>query len=219
MSDPLATTGAPDGPPLPAGPVVVDVLRHGEPVGGRRYRGNGIDDPLSRAGEAQMWRAVGELRPWDRIVSSPMRRCHDFAQALAAEMGLAVAVEPRFREVGFGAWEGRTADQVRAADPEGFERFYRDPLRCRPPGAEPLEDFTARVGAAFEALAADGGGRHVLVVAHAGVIRASVARVLGLPLERLYRIAVPYAGVTRFRREVDRLLLDFHGLPVLPPPQ
>jgi len=51
----------------------LDLMRHGEPVGGRRYRGQ-IDDPLSEKGWAQMQAAVGEKVPWTRVVSSPLLR-------------------------------------------------------------------------------------------------------------------------------------------------
>ena len=41
----------------------LDLMRHGEPVGGRRYRGR-TDDPLSEKGWNQMWTAVGDYRGW-----------------------------------------------------------------------------------------------------------------------------------------------------------
>jgi broad specificity phosphatase PhoE len=196
---------------------VIDFIRHGEPMGGKRYRGHGIDDPLSELGWRQMWAALEGFRGWDRIISSPMRRCREFAEALALEAGQGVRVDPRLREVGFGSWEGRTAEQIKREDPDGFEGFYQDPLRCRPVGAEPLEAFLSRVTEAFDALVAEHSGEHVLVVAHAGVIRAAVARVLNAPPERLYRMYIPYAALTRFRSADGRLLLEHHGAHGLPP--
>ena len=44
--------------------IIIDLIRHGEPQGGPRYRGDGIDDPLSDKGWRQMWDAVGEDAPW-----------------------------------------------------------------------------------------------------------------------------------------------------------
>ena len=38
---------------------IIDLLRHGEPLGGSRYRGNRIDDPLTEKGWRQMWRGIG----------------------------------------------------------------------------------------------------------------------------------------------------------------
>lgn len=196
---------------------IVDFLRHGEPVGGKRYRGNGVDDPLSDLGWQQMWAAVGPFRGWDCIVSSPMRRCLEFAEALAAEAGREVVVEEGLREVGFGGWEGRTSEQILLEDPQGFEAFYQDPVRYRPAGAEPLGDFLGRVALAFDRIVAEHAGQHLLVVAHAGVIRAAVAKVLCSPPERLYRMVIPYAGMTRFRSAGGRLLLEHHGAHELPP--
>jgi len=60
----------------------IDLLRHGEPVGGRRYRGQ-TDDPLSEKGWQQMRAAVLDVQGWDVIYSSPLRRCAEFAQELS----------------------------------------------------------------------------------------------------------------------------------------
>ena len=89
----------------------VDLLRHGEPVGGSRYRGQ-TDDPLSDKGWTQMRTAVGDAHPWDHIVSSPLCRCSDFARELVARHALPLTLDPRLMELGFGAWEGRTADAM-----------------------------------------------------------------------------------------------------------
>ena len=100
----------------------LDLMRHGEPVGGRRYRGQ-IDDPLSEKGWAQMRAAVGELAPWDRIVSSPLLRCRAFAEALASAHGLPLTLDERLKEVGFGAWEGKTAAEIEEDAPGTLARF------------------------------------------------------------------------------------------------
>ncbi len=181
----------------------IDLIRHGEPEGGRRYRGQ-IDDPLSEAGWRQMWAAVGDDVPWTAVVTSPLSRCRAFAERLAGRHALPLAVDARLMEIGFGAWEGRTAEQLRAEDPEQIRRFYHDPVHARPAGAEPLADFRARVVAAFDDLACRPAGQHLLVVTHAGVMRALVAHVLGAPLEAIYRIEVAYAALTRIRLDGER---------------
>ncbi|MFP5504665.1 MAG: alpha-ribazole phosphatase [Gammaproteobacteria bacterium] len=187
----------------PAGLTHIDLIRHGEPEGGKRYRGQ-IDDPLSERGWRQMWDAVGDRAPWQHIVSSPLARCHAFAAALAARHALPLAVDARLMEIGFGRWEGRTADELRAEDPEQLARFYHDPVNARPAGAEPLAAFQARVRAGFADLVQAYPQRHVLVVTHAGVMRAVIAHVLGAPIEALYRIDVAYAALTRIRLDGER---------------
>ena len=182
---------------------LIDLIRHGEPAGGKRYRGQ-IDDPLSDLGWQQMWAAVGEHAPWQQIVTSPLARCQAFATALGERHGLPVTADARLMEVGFGAWEGRTAAQLRAEDPMQLARFYQDPVYARPVGAEPLDAFYARVVAAFDALVGAYAGQQLLVVTHAGVIRALVAHVLGAPLQALYRIEVDNAAMTRIRLDTER---------------
>jgi len=69
---------------------VIDLLRHGEPEGGRMYRGGGVDHALSEAGWQQMHASV-ERRvednqdDWSAIISSPMLRCKEFSTHLAKE--------------------------------------------------------------------------------------------------------------------------------------
>jgi alpha-ribazole phosphatase/probable phosphoglycerate mutase len=178
----------------------LDLMRHGEPVGGRKYRGQ-LDDPLSEKGWMQMRRAVGEHCPWQAIVSSPLLRCADFAHELAARHGLLLAMDDRLVELGFGAWEGRTADELTAEDPDALVRFRRDPVAHAPPGAEPLASFRGRILEAWNALREQHHGKHVLVIAHAGVIRMMVAHVLDIPLQHIFRLQVPSAGLTRLRLE------------------
>jgi alpha-ribazole phosphatase/probable phosphoglycerate mutase len=191
--------------------VFYDLLRHGEPVGGHRYRGQ-TDDPLSERGWAQMWAAIPEQPVWRRIVTSPLDRCQAFAVALGQRLGLPVEIEGRFKEARFGVWEGHTAAELEAADPGVIARFYQDPVGSRPPGAEPLAAFAGRVADAWGEWTAPGRREHTLVVAHAGVIRAVIADLLQVPLPRLYRIQVANAGLTRIAFTDNRpATLMFHG--------
>lgn len=188
----------------------LDLMRHGEPVGGRRYRGQ-IDDPLSEKGWAQMRAAVGELAPWTSIVSSPLVRCRAFAETLADRHGLPLTLDERLKEVGFGEWEGRSAAEIEAAAPGSLARFKADPVNARPAGAEPLAVFHARVSAALDDLLAQCAGQHVLLVGHAGVMRMALAWALHIPLEHAYRIEVATATLTRLRFDGGRASLIFHG--------
>lgn len=193
----------------------LDYLRHGMPEGGSRYRGHGVDDPLSEQGWIQMRRTVAALgTPWDRIVTSPLRRCADFAQAIADELGIPSFVENDLREVGFGSWEGKTRAQLLEGSEEEYHAFYADPVHNRPPGAEPLEAFGSRVAGVFDRLVADHAGEHLLVVAHAGVIRATLGHVLQAPPANWYRAAVDNAAVSRFAQVGrDRRLVWHNWLP------
>jgi alpha-ribazole phosphatase/probable phosphoglycerate mutase len=188
----------------------LDLMRHGEPVGGRKYRGQ-IDDPLSDKGWAQMRLALGEHAPWSRIVASPLLRCRAFADELGARLKLPLSIDARLMEVGFGVWEGHTAAEIEAATPGAIARFKADPLHARPAGAEALADFYARVAAALDEIIATHRDQHLLLVGHAGVIRMAFAYALALPLANAYRIEVASASLTRLRFDGANASLVFHG--------
>lgn len=177
---------------------IIDLMRHGEPVGGRRYRGQ-IDDPLSDLGWEQMRHALPEQIPWTRVVSSPLLRCRAFAEELAQNHALTIDEDARLKEIGFGVWEGMTRDQLRADDPYILERFFNDPVANRPEGAELLSDFHQRIRNALDDIVRLNAGEHILVVAHAGVIRAAMCYVLGAPAQHMFRIKVSNASITRIQ--------------------
>ena len=174
----------------------IDVIRHGEPVGGRRYRGHGVDDPLTEAGWQQMWAAVAERTDWHHISTSPLSRCHDFAQQLSKKLKIGYSIDDRFKEIGFGVWEGLTPDEILARDANALNHFYKDPIRNRPEGAEPLETFSSRVWDAYQDIARKHANENVLVVGHAGVIRAITANILGMELDHVYsNLKIEYGGI------------------------
>ncbi|HGX93044.1 MAG TPA: histidine phosphatase family protein [Candidatus Tenderia sp.] len=177
---------------------LIDLLRHGEPKGGARYRGR-TDDPLTDAGWAQMAQATAQPREWDRVVTSPLKRCARFARPLAARLGVPLQQDAAFGEIDFGRWEGLSAEALMAQDADALARYYADPWANTPPGAEPLAEFQARVVAAWQSLLAAHAGERVLLVSHGGVMRIILSHVLGMSPESLFKLHIPYACVSRVR--------------------
>jgi len=181
----------------------IDLLRHGEPIGGRRYRGQ-IDDPLSKKGWTEMHTVVDGHNNWDAIIHSPLSRCAEFATELSATLGIPRSDDDRLKEIGFGAWEGLTGDEIRAKDENAMRRFYQDPVNNQPDGAERLRAFYLRVSAAWEDIIATTQQERLLLVVHAGVIRAIVVHVLKAPLLSMYRMQIPSAGMVSIRFSEER---------------
>ncbi len=184
--------------------VTLDLLRHGEPQGGPRYRGQ-TDDPLSGRGWLQMHRAVAARQPWQRIHSSPLRRCREFAAQLAARRQLPLRIDTAMTEIDFGRWEGRTAAALMRTEAEALGRFWHDPVSHTPHGGESLTDYRDRIVTAWQGLLHElpRQGR-VLMITHGGSIRILLHHILDIPLPRLQQIEVPYACLTRLR-------IDWHG--------
>jgi alpha-ribazole phosphatase len=182
----------------------VDCLRHGETRGGARYCGS-TDVVLTPRGWQQM-RAATDGRLWDRVVTSPLRRCADFAFELADRLALPCAQDADWREMHFGDWEGRSAEEILQSDADALERFWADPSAGAPPRSEPLEELRSRVLAAFERAiecpdpcCANAGPARILVVTHGGPIRVLYAAQSEQPLSSLLSFEVPHAALVTFR--------------------
>lgn len=182
---------------------IIDLIRHGEPEGGRRYRG-ATDDPLTAEGWRQMEAAVAAGPSWQRIYTSPLARCRAFAHALGERRSIAVVEDARLQELGYGVWEGLTPEEIRRQDPDQLNRFFTNPFAHQPAGAEPLADFQRRVLAAWADILRQSADEHALVVGHAGTPRAVLGHVLGMPPQNLFRVNLGYAAMIRIRSEGAR---------------
>jgi alpha-ribazole phosphatase len=171
------------------------LLRHGETTGGTGFRGS-TDDPLSEAGWTAMHEAVASLTDVTRVVTSPLMRCRAFSEMFAASRQVSLFVDARIRELHFGAWEGRSAEQILRDDPVTLEAFWRDPYSATAPDGEPFSCFEKRIESCRDELMADPQG-NILLVTHAGPIRLLNLRRDNLPLSSLLAISVPHATLHR----------------------
>lgn len=184
----------------------IDIIRHGEPVGGRMLRGS-TDHPLSDAGwkqvsDAVMRNCVDDRLPYDAVLSSPLLRCREFALWLGEEFDLPVQVDNDLAELNLGRWEGKTHAQVYAEEGrEKMNAFWYNPSQASPPEGETLAALDARVSESWQRLLANPPGQHVLVVAHLFVCNALLRQVLEQPLSNGLVMDLPYAAMSRLRHE------------------
>lgn len=176
--------------------MTLDLLRHGEPEGGRLYRGNLLDDPLTEKGWQTM-QASTAGKQWDFIATSPMRRCQAFAQHLSQTQTTKMQVFESLKEIGFGEWQGKSAKQIGQITVDAFKQ---NPLENRPSGAEKLYDFQTRVLSALMQITQTREKQAVLIIAHAGVIRVIKSHLLNLPIEKMFTMKVTSASCQQFKR-------------------
>lgn len=183
-------------PEMPGQQTTVDLLRHAECEGGAIFRGT-RDVALASHGWARLQRVTATRGGWQAIISSPMRRCHAFAQALAQQRGLPLVVDERLREMSFGDWEGQPVARVWQQQPQAAWAWFNDPDAHPPPGGERLQALQARVDAAWAQCLQAQRGRHVLMVTHGGVMRALISRALAMPAAHMSRLHTPWACLSR----------------------
>jgi alpha-ribazole phosphatase len=189
----------------------VHLLRHGETEGGARHWG-GTDVALSWKGWRQMRAAVAG-RCWDLIVSSPLRRCAAFAEALAQELGVRCRYEADLREMSFGEWEGRSAAELMQTDAERLRCFWSDPGAHTPPGGESLVQLHSRVMTAWQRIVTAQEGERLLIVTHSGPIRLLRAAQSRTALSALLSIDVPHGALISIECLADGSVAADPGAP------
>ena len=148
---------------------------------------------------------------FDAIYASPLKRCHQLAQALCADelLGHAsenIKLDARLKELHFGDWEMSPWDAIPR---EKFDVWADDYANLAPPNGETFSELHARAKSFVEDVSSHSQGKSILVVTHGGFIRALIAEVLQMPLKRLFRLTIDHASVTQleFNGEVPKVLL------------
>ena len=181
-------------------------VRHGETDWTREGRYAGAHDvSLSALGVRQcaaVAAALAGVAP-SAVYASPLERARTSADIIAKPHRLPVAIEPGFREMSFGAWEGCLRTDVASRFPDLYGVWWKTPQLARLPEAEMLDDVTRRVHEALDGLRARHDGQQVILVTHGVVIRLLVLAALGLGPERLWSLEASPAGITELEFEAD----------------
>ena len=158
------------------------------PTPAQRRAEFGGDHDLDEGG-AQRGPRPAAVRPGRRWVCGPSRA----ARADRGRAGRRPSIAPALADAGYGAWTGRTLEQV---DPLPW---LTDP-HFAPPGGESLAAVRARAGAWLDGQA----GRDLVAVAHTTVVRALLAHALGLSATGIWQVEVAPLAVLRLTHRAGR---------------
>lgn len=174
------------------------LIRHAAHVElGRVLTGRRRDVALSGDGLEQA-AIVADLlgaEPIAAVYSSPRERAYYTAREIADRHELKVRIAEDVDEIDFGEWTGLSFDALEG-DPD-WQRWNEARGTARPPGGESIGEAADRAARALEHIAHDYPGKTVACVTHCDVIRAVVARYLGLPFDNLLRFDIDPASVSR----------------------
>ncbi|GGK25403.1 phosphoglycerate mutase [Deinococcus malanensis] len=177
------------------------LVRHGATEWNEGGRWQGVtDNPLGGSGEAQARRLARRLRGqvFDQVEASDLQRAVQTAQLSLP--GQNITLDPRLREIHFGAFEGLTVPEM-SAHP-AFEEWQSDPWQVAPPGGESLAEVAARMRDWAEDLHQPA----VIAFSHSVAIRALMCELFGWPLIPQSGYPVPFAhrightSLSRLRR-------------------
>lgn len=188
------------------------VIRHGETDWNRQHRFQGqIDVPLNALGLEQARRMGQRLagEAIDRLIVSDLARARQTAQALASHHGLALQIDPLWREQAFGVLEGLDLPTIQRQHADLWRRWSRHEADyALPGGGESNAAFHARVMRALQALLAAHAGQRVAVVTHGGVLDMLWRSVHGQALSGPRNCEIPNTGINRLRWAGGRLHID-----------
>ena len=145
-----------------------------------------VDIPLDDVGRWQARTAAAALlarHAPTRIVSSDLGRALQTAEALGRMADVAVEIEPRVRERGFGEWEGLSGAEIAQRWPDDYAlwRAGGEPTRV---GAETRLQVAQRTAEAIaELTGAMNRDDTLVVVSHGAAISSAVAELLGMPAQ------------------------------------
>lgn len=187
---------------------VIGLLRHGPTAWNREKRIQGTSDtPLEPNFDPRPWRhALAAHGPWDRVVSSPLRRARDTARLLFPEREAEVV--PGLREQNWGAWTGLTVAGLRRDHPGLVETQEARGWDFTPPGGESRRQVLDRALAAIGEAARGRGGERILAVTHLGVIKILLNHLEDSPF-------LPGDSADVAKRALHLLAFDGEGLRIL----
>jgi len=155
----------------------VILLRHGQTEWNKLHKYQGHTDiELNDYGRAQAGKVAAYLRDNERIEAiycSDLSRGRETAEIIARELLLPVKADARWRELGFGHWEGLTFNEVYEQYPQEYDDWYNNTLQLKIPGGESLAEILERALPALTEIAAQHSGT-VLVVSHGGLIKTMI---------------------------------------------
>lgn len=190
------------------------LVRHGCTASNRnrRYMGRSAEG-LSNEGRWQARQLAQRLAAKDlvAIYSSPLRRTKETAQIVAQPHRLDVGVAAEFNELDLSRWEGLTAAEIEAREPEAWDTWCADPASLTLPGIEPFDRLRRRVRRGLETLTERHAGATVAVVTHDGIIRIAVLEALGMSVRHYRAIAVSNTGMTVLDFAPERTYLRAHN--------
>ncbi len=129
-----------------------------------------------------------------RIYSSPLSRCRQLAEAVSQHLDLpAPTLDARLQEMDFGQWELQTWDDIFAS--ETGKTWFADYLNERTPEGESFHDMMARAQSFLDEKAKE---KNILIVTHAGFIRASMVVKGRAQASDVFDIAVAYGELLSF---------------------
>jgi probable phosphoglycerate mutase len=140
----------------------------------------------------------GELGRPRVLITSPARRASQTAEKMGAVLGLRPEVDEDLNEVLAGDWQGLSIAQIIEGWPAEY-RAWQESSAVVPPNGESHDQLALRVAVAADRIVAAHYGQVVVIVSHAGPIRALLSAALNADPVAARRLRIDPASVSVLR--------------------
>jgi alpha-ribazole phosphatase len=135
-------------------------------------------------------------------VSSPSRRCIQLAEFISKRPPI---TDRRLLELNFGDWEKKRWEEI---NPSELEAWMNDVISVRCPNGESYADLFDRAREFFDDTIVKN-HKSVVVITHAGIIRAILAYVLEMPFHRSFDLRIAYGSITKITADKNALSVEY----------
>jgi alpha-ribazole phosphatase len=128
------------------------------------------------------------------VLSSPLTRCVKLAERLTDK----VAIDDRLLELDFGDWESKCFDDIDAAV---LQQWTDNFVHAAPPNGESFIDLCQRAGSFWQDVVRGKypASEQILIITHAGFIRALLAHILKLPPANAFQFRVDLGSIHKLQ--------------------
>ena len=189
------------------------IARHGQTEWnvGEVFRGR-VDVELDETGlkQAELLAEYLSDRKIDAVYTSPLKRAHKTAAAIASHHNLEVEINDGLIDFNYGEWQGLSHQEVKDKYKKLYEEWTENPQLVITPGGESLEDVRKRAASVVDEVTASYEGT-VVLVAHRVVNKVLICALLGLENSHFWDIKQDTCGMTAFTYERGRFVLTEHN--------
>ncbi len=173
------------------------LVRHGETIWNQQKKIQGITDiALSETGIEQAEKLARSLQtePFDAIITSPLQRAYNTAQAIGKYHDISIGVEEDLHELNAGELEGLSFPDLVERYPVFLSQWQVDHASVVMPNGESLEEVQNRVWPVIQRISET--AQNALVVSHSFVIITILCKIQNLHLSHSSKLRIGVASKT-----------------------
>jgi alpha-ribazole phosphatase len=134
--------------------------------------------------------------------TSPLERCIKLAAELSGN--LIVNKDERLMEMNFGKWENLPWSEI--YETEAAKIWFKDYINISCPGGESFRQLTERIHSFLKYIKTLPGDLNILVVTHAGCIRAALTILDDKDPSTIFGQAIDYGEICEIKFDPDKLV-------------